>query len=68
MKGFHNMKNIDKTLANDIQGQDYTDKAFSLDRIIDRGHGAAFYILLIVTCLGFYGLLWFVLAFPYVFG
>ena len=68
MKGFHNMKNIDKTLANDIQGQDYTDKAFCLDKIVDKGHGAAFYILLIVTCLGCYGLLWFVLAFPYVFG
>ena len=52
----------------DLQGQDYTDKAFCLDKIVDRGHGAAFYILLIVTCLGFYGLLWFVLAFPYVFG
>jgi len=62
------MKNIDKTLANDIQGQDYTDKAFCLDKIIDKGHGPAFYVLLIVTCLGFYGLLWFVLAFPYIFG
>ena len=58
------MKNINK----DLQGQDYTDKAFCLDKIVDRGHGAAFYILLIVTCLGFYGLLWFVLALPYVFG
>ena len=58
------MKNINK----DLQGQDYTDKAFCLDKIVDKGHGAAFYILLIVTCLGCYGLLWFVLAFPYVFG
>ena len=52
----------------DLQGQDYTEKAFSLDRIIDRGHGAAFYILLIVTCLGSYGLLWVLLALPYLIG
>lgn len=59
------MRNIDKIINNDIQGQDYTDKAFSLDRIIDRGNGVAFYILLIVTCLGCYGLLWAILALPY---
>lgn len=64
MKGFHNMKNINK----DLQGRDYTDKAFCLDKIVDRGHGAAFYILLIVTCLGFYGLLWAILALPYLIG
>jgi hypothetical protein len=52
----------------DLQGQDYTDKAFCLDKIIDKGHGAAFYILLIVTCLGCYGLLWAILALPYLIG
>lgn len=56
------MKNINK----DLQGQDYTDKAFSLDKVIDRGGGGvAFYVLLIVTCLGCYGLLWVILALPY---
>ena len=64
MKGFHNMKNINK----DLQGQDYTDKAFCLDKIIDKGHGPAFYVLLIVACLGFYGLLWAILALPYLIG
>lgn len=58
------MKNINK----DLQGQDYTDKAFSLDKIIDRGYGVAFYVLLIVTCLGCYGLLWAILALPYLIG
>jgi len=58
------MKNINK----DLQGQDYTDKAFCLDKIIDKGHGPAFYVLLIVTCLGFYGLLWAILALPYLIG
>ena len=52
----------------DLQGQDYTDKAFCLDKIIDKGHGPAFYILLIVTCLGCYGLLWAILALPYLIG
>lgn len=49
----------------DLQGQDYTNKQFCLDKVIDRGHGVAFYVLLIVTCLGCYGLLWAILALPY---
>jgi len=64
------MKNIDKIINNDIQGQDYTKGKpdFILDRIVDRGHGLAFYVLLIVTCLGCYGLLWAILALPYLIG
>lgn len=49
----------------DLQGQDYTDKAFSLDKVMDKGSGVGFYILLIITCLGCYGLLWVILALPY---
>jgi hypothetical protein len=40
----------------DLQGQDYTDKAFCLDKIMDKGSGVAFWILAILTMLGCYGL------------
>ena len=52
----------------DLQGQDYTDKAFCLDKVIDRGHGVAFWILAVLTMLGCYGLLWAILALPYLIG
>jgi len=52
----------------DLQGQDYTDKAFCLDKIMDKGSGVAFWILAILTMLGCYGLLWVILALPYLIG
>lgn len=52
----------------DLQGQDYTDKAFVLDKIMDKGSGVAFWILAVLTMLGCYGLLWVVLALPYLIG
>ena len=52
----------------DLQGQDYTDKAFCLDKIMDKGHGVGFWILCIFTVIGCYGLLWVLLALPYLIG
>ena len=52
----------------DLQGQDYTDKAFCLDKIIDKGSGVGFWILAVLTLLGCYGLLWAILALPYLIG
>ena len=52
----------------DLQGQDYTNKAFCLDKIIDKGSGVGFWILCIFTVIGCYGLLWAILALPYILG
>ena len=49
----------------DLQGKDYTDKAFCLDKIMDRGEGIAFWVLTVLIMLGCYGLLWVILALPY---
>jgi hypothetical protein len=52
----------------DLQGQDYTDKAFYLDKVMDKGSGVGFWILAVLTLLGCYGLLWAILALPYLIG